>query len=118
GDGQRQQQQHEAGPPPQQQPQDEEAGSKQGTSCCSSSSSVDSATINNCNHDNNFNGSSGTVRGCSSNNSTSCRKPSSAVSSWRALSVTSLHPGDRVYVVRQAAARHTGIAIEEFIVEK
>ncbi|KAG2430798.1 hypothetical protein HXX76_009774 [Chlamydomonas incerta] len=38
--------------------------------------------------------------------------------SWRAISVSALQPGDCVYVLLQAAARHTGIAIEEFVVEK
>ncbi|PNH07549.1 3-dehydroquinate synthase [Tetrabaena socialis] len=37
---------------------------------------------------------------------------------WRTISVSALQPGDRVFVLLQAAARHTGIAIEEFIVEK
>ncbi len=38
--------------------------------------------------------------------------------SWRTLSVSSLQPGDQVFVLLQPPARHTGIAIEEFIVEK
>ncbi|KXZ51425.1 hypothetical protein GPECTOR_12g387 [Gonium pectorale] len=37
---------------------------------------------------------------------------------WRAISVAALAPGDQLYVLQTAAARHTGIAIEEFIVEK
>lgn len=40
------------------------------------------------------------------------------VPSWRTLSVSSLRPGDQVFVLLQPPARHTGIAIEEFIVEK
>eukprot|EP00887_Chlorella_sp_A99_P008100 scaffold12.g8100.t1 len=37
---------------------------------------------------------------------------------WRAISVSELQPGDEVYVLRQGAARHTGISIEEQITEK
>ncbi|KAG2445109.1 hypothetical protein HYH02_008976 [Chlamydomonas schloesseri] len=43
---------------------------------------------------------------------------SSSGRSWRAISVSTLQPGDSVYALLQAAARHTGIAIEEFVVEK
>ncbi|KAG2491204.1 hypothetical protein HYH03_010414 [Edaphochlamys debaryana] len=41
-----------------------------------------------------------------------------AGATWRAVSVSALAPGDRVFVLQAAAARHTGIAIEEFILEK
>jgi 3-dehydroquinate synthase class II len=37
---------------------------------------------------------------------------------WRAISVSELKPGQQVYVLRQAAARHTGISIDEFIREQ
>ena len=37
---------------------------------------------------------------------------------WRAISVSELRPGDRLFVHRQAAARHTGLSIEEQITEK
>lgn len=37
---------------------------------------------------------------------------------WRALSVSELQLGDQVYVLRQAAARHTGISIKEFVSER
>lgn len=38
--------------------------------------------------------------------------------SWRAISVSELAPGDRVFVLRQGGARHTGVAIEESITER
>ncbi|GLC61261.1 hypothetical protein PLESTB_001737000 [Pleodorina starrii] len=37
---------------------------------------------------------------------------------WRAISVSALQRGDQVYVALQPPARHTGIAVEEFILEK
>ncbi len=37
---------------------------------------------------------------------------------WRAISVTDMAAGDRVLVLRQGGARHTGISIQESIVEK
>lgn len=37
---------------------------------------------------------------------------------WRAVSVAQLAPGDRVYVLRQPAARHTGLAIDEGVSER
>ena len=37
---------------------------------------------------------------------------------WQALSVSQLHVGDRLFVRRQAAARHTGISINESITER
>ena len=37
---------------------------------------------------------------------------------WRAISVSQLAPGDQVLALLQGGARHTGIAIQEFIVEK
>jgi 3-dehydroquinate synthase class II len=37
---------------------------------------------------------------------------------WQAVSVSELQVGQAVYVRRQAAARHTGISIEEFIRER
>lgn len=37
---------------------------------------------------------------------------------WRAISVSELAPGDQVLALLQGGARHTGIAIQEFIVEK
>lgn len=36
---------------------------------------------------------------------------------WRAVSVSQLAAGDRVYLLQQGGARHTGIAIEERISE-
>ena len=38
--------------------------------------------------------------------------------SWRAVSVSELAAGDRLYVLRQGGARHTGVAIEESITER
>ena len=37
---------------------------------------------------------------------------------WQAVSVSELQVGQAVYVRRQAAARHTGISIDEFIRER
>lgn len=37
---------------------------------------------------------------------------------WQALSVSQLQVGDRLFVRRQAAARHTGISINESITER
>ena len=39
-------------------------------------------------------------------------------SGWRAVSVAQLAQGDRVYVLRQPAARHTGLAVEEGVSER
>ena len=44
--------------------------------------------------------------------------PAAAEGGWRALSVTELRPGDSIYVMLSAGARHTGISIEESIVER
>ena len=45
------------------------------------------------------------------------RKESSQAS-WRAMSVSQLQVGDKVYLRQQGAARHTGISIDERIVER
>ena len=37
---------------------------------------------------------------------------------WRAVSVSQIQVGDKVYLRQQGAARHTGISIEESIVER
>ena len=37
---------------------------------------------------------------------------------WEATPVSQLREGSQVYVLRQGAARHTGIAITETIVER
>ena len=37
---------------------------------------------------------------------------------WRAVSVSEMQVGDKVYLRQQGAARHTGISIEESIVER
>ena len=37
---------------------------------------------------------------------------------WRAVSVSEMQLGDKVYLRQQGAARHTGISIEESIVER
>jgi 3-dehydroquinate synthase class II len=37
---------------------------------------------------------------------------------WQAISVSTMAPGDKVYVLRQEGARHTGISIEERIIER
>jgi 3-dehydroquinate synthase class II len=37
---------------------------------------------------------------------------------WKSISVAEMRPGDEVYVSVQAAARHTGIPIEEMILER
>lgn len=41
-----------------------------------------------------------------------------AAPSWRTVSVADLRPGDAIYVRRGAAGRHTGIAVEERVVER
>ena len=41
-----------------------------------------------------------------------------AEAAWRAISVSELGVGDRLLVLLQEGARHTGIAIEESIVER
>lgn len=41
-----------------------------------------------------------------------------ADSGWRSISVSQLQPGDEVYVMLQSPGRHTGIAVQEFILEK
>ncbi len=38
--------------------------------------------------------------------------------SWRAVSVSELSVGEEVYLLRQQGARHTGISIQESIVER
>jgi 3-dehydroquinate synthase class II len=38
--------------------------------------------------------------------------------SWRAVSVSELAPGHPLFVLRQAGARHTGVAIAESITER
>lgn len=38
--------------------------------------------------------------------------------SWRAASVSELAVGDSLFVLRQAAARHTGISVQESITEQ
>jgi 3-dehydroquinate synthase class II len=47
-----------------------------------------------------------------------CSDAAAGKQGWRAVSVSELRPGDEVLVVRQHAARHTGIRIEESIVER
>lgn len=42
----------------------------------------------------------------------------SAAPAWRAVSVSELQEGDEVWVLRQGGARHTGVSIEESIVER
>lgn len=37
---------------------------------------------------------------------------------WQAVAVSELREGDEIYLLRQAGARHTGIAIQEFVLEK
>ena len=37
---------------------------------------------------------------------------------WRAIPVSQMQVGDKVYVRQQDAARHTGISIQESIVER
>jgi 3-dehydroquinate synthase class II len=41
-----------------------------------------------------------------------------AAPAWRAVSVSELAEGDELWVLRQGAARHTGVSIEESIVER
>ena len=38
--------------------------------------------------------------------------------SWRAVSVSEMRVGDKVFLRQQGAARHTGISINESIVER
>ena len=48
-----------------------------------------------------------------------CQRSSSGGGrTWRAISVSHLQPGDEVLLLRQGAARHTGIAIDEAITER
>ncbi|KAK9826503.1 hypothetical protein WJX81_007331 [Elliptochloris bilobata] len=37
---------------------------------------------------------------------------------WRAVAVSELREGDAIFLLRQAGARHTGIAVQEFVLEK
>lgn len=37
---------------------------------------------------------------------------------WRAVAVSELREGDAIFLLRQAGARHTGVAIQEFVLEK
>jgi 3-dehydroquinate synthase class II len=53
-------------------------------------------------------GSSSTADGCSAG----------PQQSWQAVSVSELQPGQKVYLLLQEAARHTGISIQERICEK
>jgi hypothetical protein len=55
--------------------------------------------------------------GSSSGASSSSGSGGSGQGGWRAVSVSQLAPGDRVLVLQQAGARHTGIAIQERISE-
>ncbi|GIL45347.1 hypothetical protein Vafri_2610 [Volvox africanus] len=48
----------------------------------------------------------------------SCSGASGVDVAWCAISVSELQPGDLVNVLLQPPARHTGIAVEEFILEK
>lgn len=41
-----------------------------------------------------------------------------ATASWQAVSVSSLQPGQQVFLLLQDGARHTGIAIQERITER
>ena len=41
-----------------------------------------------------------------------------AADDWRAASVSELRVGDSLFVLRQAAARHTGISVQESITEQ
>lgn len=45
------------------------------------------------------------------------RQQSGAEQRWRAVSVSQLQPGDKVFLLEQEGARHTGIAIQERINE-
>ena len=42
----------------------------------------------------------------------------SAGQTWRSISMAEIKPGDEVFVLEQLGARHTGVAIEETIVER
>ena len=37
---------------------------------------------------------------------------------WLAVAVSELREGDAIFLLRQAGARHTGVAIQEFVLEK
>jgi len=52
------------------------------------------------------------------NNSAPNPPSASASPSWQALSVSEIKPGDSIFIHLQDAARHTGISIEEKILEK
>lgn len=58
------------------------------------------------------------VVGPASSSSGSSGGGSGSSSAWRAVSVSQLAAGDQLYVLRQAGARHTGVAIEESITER
>ena len=45
-------------------------------------------------------------------------EPEQGCSSWHAVSVSQVAVGDRLLVLRQPGARHTGVAIEESITER
>jgi 3-dehydroquinate synthase class II len=59
----------------------------------------------------------GSGSGSGGNGSGSGSGSGSGGAKWRAVSVSELAEGDEVFVLEQAAARHTGIAIEERISE-
>lgn len=44
--------------------------------------------------------------------------PGGVCTDWEAIAVSQLNVGDTVYVLRQGAARHTGVAIKERITER
>ena len=45
-------------------------------------------------------------------------RPGGGGAAWRTISVADLKPGTAVYVRRGAAGRHTGMQVEEAVVEK
>ena len=46
------------------------------------------------------------------------RSESAGDITWHSTSVTDLSPGDSVLIYRTEAARHTGVAIEEHVIER
>ncbi|KAG1676128.1 hypothetical protein FOA52_004968 [Chlamydomonas sp. UWO 241] len=62
--------------------------------------------------------STGASTGASSASAAGGTSGTGAAKSWRAVSVSSIKPGDTIYALLQGGARHTGMPIDEFIIEK
>jgi 3-dehydroquinate synthase class II len=62
--------------------------------------------------------SRGDLHSAAASSSSSSAAAAAAAATWRVISVAELQPGDQVYLLRQAGARHTGISIQEQINER